>query len=361
MNPAELGKNIGLCSRLIALLLAIILSGGCQGSGKPRLRFGAFFGSPVGMRFTEPAALGNHSFGFTLNETNGMVYTCRGGFVDMGHVREAADRTAYLREVAFQNLIHGKRKFTFRVIDPSEYWVTLSYPRDWDDYSEQKREAIAKDVSIPLGQYLAHTSLIWHEILTWHGFATAGIFPDTISAFSWEDTYSDLLGIRLAGQAMRDERGQYDEAMTDLIFQELDELGVQPARVAREAAKQIQGQWFTGGFYFLVDMKRRNLDVGLDDHRITPWLVPDICPGAEPRPYFVPDVKLLGAYGFDIEVEIEPRVLEKGKIYHSIGLAGSSRIRPRIDFPALMAAIEKRENGSVVSAVVRKPEEELNE
>lgn len=353
MNFLIFGKYITKKIPIFLVITVFLLSGGCQRPGEPRLRFGAFWGSPIGMEFKEPSNLGKHSYGFTLNESNGMVYTCKGGFIDIAHVREAADRTAYLRKITYKNVIQGKKNFSFHVIEPSKYWVMLSYPKNWDDYSFEEKEAIAEEVSISFGQYLAHTSLIWHEILTWYGFATAGIFPDTISAFSWEDPYSDILGIHLAAQALRDPRQQYDEAMTELLFQKLQELEVQPAIVAQKAAKKIKGQWYTGGFYFLVDMKRRNLDVGMDDYNITPWLVPGICPDTKPLSLPLPGMKLICEYGFNFEVEIEPRVLEKNKIYHSINLAGNERIRPQIDFPAIMAFIDKQENGSAVSVVVK--------
>jgi hypothetical protein len=353
MNPIQLAKLSFSRLRLVVLLSAILLSGGCQISGKPRLRFGAFWGSPIGMEFTELKHLGNHSYGFTLHETNGMMYTCKGGFIDIAHVRESADRTAYLQKVTYQTLMRGQKKFTFQIIEPSKYRVTLSYPRIWNDILTKEKEAIAKEVSIRLGQYLAHMTLIWHEIVTWYGFATSGIFPDTISAFSWEDTYSDLLGTRLAVQAIRDENRSYDEAMTELFLLKLRELGVQPARVAHEAARQIEGRWFTGGFYFLVHMKRRNLDVGMDDGYITPWLVPGICPDAEPLSYPVPDLEAIYRYGFNADVELEPHILEKSKIYHSIHLAGDKRIRPQVDFRKIMAVIEKQENEVVVSAAIK--------
>ena len=353
MNTPKSEKIIIGCLLLLPLLSAPVLLGGCQGPGKPRLRFGAFWGSPFGMEFPEPEHLGKHSYSFTLHETNGMAYTCEGGFIDIAHVREAADRTAYLQKLVYQDIMRGKKKFSYRIIEPSQYWVTLSYPKNWNDSSKREKEAIAKEVSICFGQYLAHTSLIWHEIVTWYGFATSGIFPDTISAFSWEDTYSDLLGTRLAVQALRDESRGYDEAMTDLLLQTLQDLGVQPAQVAREAAKEIQGQWYSGGFYFFVNMKRRNTDVGLDDDTITPWLVPGICPGAEPRSLPVPRVETLCDYGFNFNVEIEPRILEKHKIYHSIGLAKNEHVRPQVDFPRIMARIDNQENHVVASAAVK--------
>ncbi len=333
-----------------AFLSAVIVSGGCSGTQKPHMRFGAFFGSPLGMEFPDPVRLGTHHFGFSLSETNGMVYASRGGFIDIAHVREAADRTVYLRNVAYRNLLDRKAEFSFRVIEPSKYWVRLSYPRGWDALPQEERETIANEVSIHLGQYLAHTSLIWHEIVTWYGFASSGIFPDNISAFSPEDTYSDVLGTWLAAAALRDRQRPYDEAMTRLLNQKLKELDVQPASVARAAAKRIEGQWYAGGLYFLVDMKRRNYDVGIDDNIITPWLVPGICPDAIPQSCAVPDAGLLCEYGFNVEVELAPQVLEKGKMYHAIGLAGDVRMRPQVDFPRIMAQIEDRESRRVVSA-----------
>jgi hypothetical protein len=341
------------CSSLISILSAVILASGCHSNDEPRLRFGAFFGSPIGMNFAQVEHLGTHHYEFTLNEKNGMLYTCKGGFIDIAHVREAADRTAYLQNITYQNLVQGNKTFTFHVIEPSQYWVTLSYPEDWNDYTEKEKRMIAREISIDLGQYLAHTSLIWHEIITWYGFATSGIFPDTISAFSPEDTYSDILGTWLATQALRDKRVTYDEAMTKLLYQTLEELEVQPAHVAHEAAKQIKGQWYKGGFYFFVDMKRRNLDVGFDDDMITPWLVPGICPDAEPRSWPAPHPETIRKYGFYFSVEIEPKIMEKEKIYNSIGLAKESRLKPKIDFPHIIDMIGKQENDSVISVAAR--------
>ena len=194
MNTPKPGTSVVRWLYVMALLSAVMLSSGCQGPARPRLRFGAFWGSPMGMSYTKLSHLGKHSYEFTLNETNGIMYTCKGGFIDIAHVREAADRTAYLQKVAYQNLLRDKNEFSFQVIEPSTYRLTLSYPKDWDSYSKQKKQAVAKEVSIDLGQYLAHTSLIWHEIITWYGFASSGVFPDTISAFSPEDPYSDVLG-----------------------------------------------------------------------------------------------------------------------------------------------------------------------
>ncbi len=328
-------------------VLAIVSLSGCQTGKYPRLRVGEFFGSPVKMRFPDPNHLGRHHYDDPEGERIGMVYTCGGGFIDIGHLREAADRTAYLASVTNRNLLLDQTVFRFQVIEPSRYWVTISYPENWDDLSTEERSKIAGEVSILLGQYFARTSLIWHEILTWYGFSSTGLFSENISAFSWEDPYSDLLGTCLAVWALRDDGQTYDDAMTELIDRTLRELDVQPSEVAQQAAQQIKGRWFSGGYYFFVDMKIRNYDVGLDDGRITPRLVPGICPDAEPQPCLAPSLDILTEYGFKMELEIEPRVMEKTPIYHDLQLKNpDDRIRPADHFPEIMRCIKRHANTS---------------
>ena len=84
---------------------AAALVGGC--ASPPRMRVGAFFGSPGGMRYPDPDRLGRHNYESASGERNGLVYTCGGGFIDIGHLREAADRTAYLSGLAFRKLSAG--------------------------------------------------------------------------------------------------------------------------------------------------------------------------------------------------------------------------------------------------------------
>ena len=270
MTLSRLNSFKKVCYFLTGFLSIAVFLTGCYRIGEPRMRFGSFFGSPGGMQFPEPNNLGMHGFDSGLEEIEGMVYTCKGGFIDIGHVREAADRTAYLRQIVYRNLIRKKTAFSYRVIEPSRYYVKISYPSDWDDYSVPEREIRANNISISLGQYLAHKSLIWHEIITWYGFATSGIFPDTISSFSCEDAYSDLLGTCLGVQALYDEPQQYDQVMTKLLYYTLQELDAQPAAVAQQAAKSVEGKWYTGGFYFFVTMNKHNFDIGTDDCYISP-------------------------------------------------------------------------------------------
>ena len=199
---------------------------------------------------------------------------------------------------------------------------------------------------------MAHTSLIWHEILTWYGFSSAAIFPENISAFSWEDPYSDVLGTYLGATALSNGNGTYEENVAQLIDRTLKELDVQSAEVARKAAAKVKGEWFEGGYYFFVKMKKRNFDVGLDDGIVTPWLVPGTCPGTVPLGCPSPNPAcVLDEHGFKMRLEVTPMVFEKSKIYKPIGLKRSERVKPTIHFPMIMESIreaaQRREGGDI--------------
>ncbi len=331
---------------VLTALSALILFGGCQVGSRPRLRVSDFFGNPWGMRFADPNDLGRHCLDDCRSEKLGLVYTCRAGFIDIGHLREAADRTHHIAGIIYENLMQSNADFSYRVIEPSRYYITLGYPNHWKSLPIQEKEAVAREISIQLGQYLAHTSLIWHEILTWYGFSSTGVFPENISSFSLEDPYSDVLGTHLGAKVLSDRQcfyneAAYEEAMAAIIDETLKELDAQPSKITKQAAKEIKGDWYKGGYYFFVEMKKRNLDVGLDDGVVTPWRIPGICPNAIPQNCPAPNFGFLNNYGFKIKVRIDPVEFQKGKIYKAAGLKRSDRITPHIHFPIILESIRK--------------------
>jgi len=192
-----------------------------------------------------------------------------------------------------------------------------------------------------MGPYLAFTTVTWHEILTWYGFKCVGLPVEYASAFSWEDSYSNLLGTILAVRAMRDTEHTYNEAVRIVLDEEMRKLGIQPARVSRQASDSVRGEWFTGNIALFVDMKKRNFDIGLDDGFITPTLVPEVspCPEARPVSYPVPDLSLLEEYGFSLTLEIEPHEWEKNKVLDIVHQ--KKRINPRLHFAQYLDAIRR--------------------
>jgi len=325
----------------VATAIAMVMTGCISINDGPRTRVGAYPASIIGTRFLDANGLGKHSYGYSFSENGGIAYTCRGGHIDIDHVRIAADYTKYLFKKAYSHLRRGDKEFKFGLnVDPSMYFVDLEYPDDWQNLPKEEKEKISKEVSIELGQYLTFTMVSWHEILTWYGFHTVGFLPEFPSAFSWEDSYSNLLGTRLGVQALRDTSKKYDEMMTILIKQELENLGVQSASTSRNASEKMRGNWFSG--IILPNIKERNMDIGLKNGYVTPTLVPDICPDAKPQSYPAPALDNFYKYGFKMKLEVEPCIWEQKKILKVVYPQGNgTRIKLPEHLPVILDDMKK--------------------
>jgi hypothetical protein len=326
-----------------------------QFDNPPKIRLGTYATPTLGTTYLEPYHLGPHSYGSELHEKNGIVYTCKAGHVDISHVREAADWTAYLAAVTYKHLDNDDLEFSFTLKEGSVCFVHLTYPDNWQSLSGEDKERIAFDTAVSLGQYFAHTAGSWHEMLTWFGYKSKWVFPETISAFSWEDTFSDLLGSDIGVEAIRDKERTYDEAVTYAIDKALENLGIQSAEAAKGAAEKVRGLWFTGEVPPFVDMKKRNFDIGLDNGLVTPFLVDSVCgcEGAKAQPYPAPDLQFLAEQGFSMKFEIEPKVWEEDKILSFVYPDKKSRnkyIEPDKDFATLMSEVKREAQKGLLSA-----------
>ncbi|MFA5251885.1 MAG: DUF4056 domain-containing protein [Phycisphaerae bacterium] len=327
-----------------------------QFDNPPKIRRGSYASPTAGTTFLEPYHLGPHSYRFEFHEKgNGIVYTCKAGHVDISHVREAADWTAYLAAVTYKHLENSDPEFSFTLKEGSVCFIHLTYPDSWQSLSVEDKERIAFDLSVSLGRYFGYTAGSWHEILTWFGYKSKGVFPEFPSAFSWEDNFSNLVGADIGAESLRDTERTYDDAVTYAIDKSLENLDVQSAEAARGAAEKVRGIWFEGKVPPFVDMKKRNFDIGLDNGLITPWLIDSICgcEGAEASSYSVPNTKFLAEYGFSMKLEIEPRVWEKDEILNIVyqnERAGHKYIEPDKDFPAIMSEIKRESQKRLLSA-----------
>lgn len=322
----------------------VIFAGGCN-INAPRPRMGTLPTPPPGPRFLDPDNLGKHSYHFSPFEKNGIVYTCKAGHLDITHIRWAADHTKYLVKRTRETLMKKGVGFTFVfALEASRHKAKFRYPENWDDLSREEKKRIANEISLQIGPYLAFNATLWHEIITWFDVHFIGFEPEFNSSFSWEDVYSNLLGTKLAVEALKDTNHKYDEAMALVIDRELKRLGVRSKRTAINASEKMRGKWFTG--ILLVDITRKNIDIGLDDGSITPVLVPGICEDAEPEPCLVPTTDILSKYGFSMRYEIYPQEWEKErflKVIYPDGKAGRVLpVLPHKHFPAFMDYIKKQ-------------------
>lgn len=290
----------------------------------------------------------NDERGWTDQEANGLVYTCRGGFVDTAHVRDYADATLYLSLSIARKLTTGGdiplsneggvRRVRLRAVDPA---TIAGFGRRANDLREGRMAA-------EIAAWVAYQASIWHEIATWYGYHTVDGFPEKLSAFSPEDLYSNQLGVRIA-RAILLERGlieaaSYDRRMDVWLRQVLDRLGATTKPIAEAAIRSVDGSWW--------DSHRRIPDWRLVRRRffeIGPVLYPLQVPASEQfgcAPSTVVPLEVregIGGSRFEeiatLEIDVAPELARVGL---RLPEPGSSRITPAA-FPAIIEEI-RREN-----------------
>ncbi len=314
---------------------------------EPRSRLSSPPSATLGTHFRSASTLGKHGYTFNWSEKNGIIYTAQGGHIDTPHVRKVADWTAYLAGRVQESLLNHEPGFTFRMWEPSRHYVTWTYPDNWSSLTRAEKEEATREMAIAMGQHLAFTAATWHEILTWHGYRGIGVWPEFQSAFSWEDNYSNLLGCHIAGAALSDPDLEYSRAVTLELKALVQSLGGQSKRVSRQASAAMRGTWFSGDVIFLKIYKR-HFDIGLTDGYITPWIVTCLSDfglsTAAPASIPLPNMEPLNRYGFEFNLEIEPREFEKNKILRIVypdRKTAKKRINPELHFKPIMDAIIK--------------------
>ncbi len=310
---------------------------------QPRVRSGFYSTTVSWTPLLDPNDLGKHSYCMGKSEKIGVVYTCKAGHIDIGHVRKMADWSGYLSVKTLEHIEKENTKFSFKLYEPSKYYVCITYPENWENYSEEEKENIAKDVSIKLGTYFSFNAAIWHEVLTWFDYKPKEILSDFESAFAWEDMYSNLLGILLAEKALRNEGNDFAASITSNLNDTLDDFGVQSRETTISVTNSVNGKWFSKKSHF-PEIHIRNLDIGLDDGYITPCPVSGIavCENSEIKSLKLPDWDI-SKYGFSVKLEIEPREWEKNKILKVVYPDKKNRkknIEPSIHLPIIMNYIK---------------------
>jgi hypothetical protein len=209
------------------------------------------------------------------DEASGILYTCRGGFIDIAHVRDNADRTFYLvSQIARLAANGGTIPLTG---EGAERRIVLK-PLD----THLVKVYGLREVSISLAEWLSFQASIWHEITTWYGWSSTA-FSERPSAFSLEDLYSNLVGIKITGAIVRRHAAPselaYNQAVTRVLNDALVKLGPLPKEASRRAFEYVDGIWW--------DSTKRVPDNQLVRHRnfnigptLYPWKLVDAQPSA---------------------------------------------------------------------------------
>lgn len=187
----------------------------------------------------------------------GLIYTCAGGFIDFGHLRDVADLTRFYHDGISLARVAGSR-FTR---PHKEYFGRVELLSD-----------VPADRVIDVARSIAYAESVFHEILT---YWMTGVGKHQ-SAFSPEDLPSNFLGAYVAGLALRseylvapDQMPDRDTRVTDQIEALLTRLGPVSKANSEAALDAVEGTWFSGAFNDNDYLKRRNLS----RWPVEPWLV----------------------------------------------------------------------------------------
>lgn len=230
----------------------------------------------------DPSDYGTHGYQVHPGESQGILYTCRAGFVDLDHVRDAADWTAYLRPRFLDALVNDGDMVRF---DGEDRDVTFAVRLRRLDPADKARWA--GPIATQLARRYAFLLLTWHEVLTWYGYRKVFLFPEQVSAFSYEDTVSHAIGVEVAATAF-DASAPWNEAMDAALAFELASLGAVPRDGTWSAFAAVEGRWYDPGSGWPSNafIRKRALDVGLQGGAVTPWLAAGVpgCAGVTARP-----------------------------------------------------------------------------
>lgn len=189
----------------------------------------------------------NDSFWGTLTalsglskEKLGILYTEKGGFIDIAHVKDTADYTLYLFTEIFAHL---GENYQIQLDDElATRKIQLFATKPSTSYLERYT------LSAYLAAELAFELAAWHEIAQSYGYESVPGFSEGISAFSPEDLYSNLLGARLAltlilqGQASS--VSQFSTAMAKILPLALKELGAYTKKETQQMFDQVDNLWW---------------------------------------------------------------------------------------------------------------------
>jgi hypothetical protein len=184
-------------------------------------------------QITSLADIGPHHYLGNHREGDGIIYTRRGGFIDMAHLRDQADWTAYL----------------YSLIQISKGKGPVEHPLGHEGGLKTLRLSVPLQIdsvdAMVLAARITYDLSIWHEIATGFGESSVPFISERFSSFSVEDAYSNLLGTTLGMKALESEL-PYEEAMTQIISKTLDSLDVVKTEAETYSAlEDVRNIWWT--------------------------------------------------------------------------------------------------------------------
>lgn len=204
-------------------------------------------------------------------EKNGMMYTLRGGFLDIAHIRDTADNTVGLFYQIFPKL--GQEA---KIVIPDELgarYIQLS-AFDVSQYNARERWKLSAHIAAYMSFVMAQA----HEIAQWHGYRSWAPWSETISAFSPEDLYSNMLGSKVALALLLTNlaftQELYEQHFTAWLYKTINMLEPLSKDETNQLFKMLDGHWWDSSISMPNKYMVLKRDYHIGTHRL-PLLVPN--------------------------------------------------------------------------------------
>jgi Protein of unknown function (DUF4056) len=279
---------------------------------------------------TAAQSLGKHKYLGSDTEQNGIIYTQKGGFIDIAHLRDLSDWTGFLYNTIKKSQANGNLNFKLKLgYEGGNKELILQLPKNLSDEN-----------AVLLAGKIAYDLSVWHEIATWYGNSYIPLIPERYSAFSVEDPYSNLMGVLVGMEAIRSDL-PYEDAVTAILFQKLKDLeAVESFEATAEAMNSVKEIWWTDKSYLPSGKVLLKREFKVYGDSLLPRLLPNSL--SKPTPIAIPlystdGVELNDFYS--IEIKLNRRFPYK-QIYGKTILASSKnekRVITQRNFEELIA------------------------
>ncbi len=237
-----------------AMLSLAVASCASHERPQPHTRFGAlpFPGVTSLFHAADAGDLGEHHYSgwadrpFESEGERGILYTERAGFVDIVHLRNAADWTWY----AFASIQDARTK-------AARNGTPGPQPLVFDFEGARVRVLVPEtpDNDAALAAHVSYAVLTWHEAATWYGHSMVALVSEKRSAFTCDDVMSHILGVRAAEEVIDAGATEqtYDTQMTAQIGADITSLEPRTPAGTLDACTDARGAWWEGNSPILRD------------------------------------------------------------------------------------------------------------
>jgi hypothetical protein len=193
----------------------------------------------------------------------GIVYTVHGGFIDLAHVYNTAWLAHRVSDAVLAALKSDSLSVKLDRLDGSDLMLSIEATgiAAVADLQSQGRSRL-------VGECVAFQLMTWHEIITWFGFESTSVWTEKPSAFTYEDTTSNIVGVQVFDPIAADFS---ENNLGNALRSRLEQLGLVDKGAAMAAINAVKGLWWSDHLY-----TRRMVYIRGKQGVVTPWLVPDL-------------------------------------------------------------------------------------